>query len=189
MMLNVFGKWDDMSRDERFGACVAMTADGKSAREIAAILGTTRNAVCGFRWREQIEPDAVNLRKLRARSTVAMNAANAARGKPPKPKPVKVAEPKTEAPPVVVIEPEPIAVIEPEPEPVVAHGPVSLFDAAPDQCRFPLFDDPRGIRPADMLVCGDPVRIGSNYCADHHSRCWTPVDKTRRRAERLAFRW
>ena len=46
----------------------------------------------------------------------------------------------------------------PKPQP----GRFTLFDLAPDSCRFPNGDD-------DIRYCGRPQRKGSSYCARCHA--------------------
>ena len=40
----------------------------------------------------------------------------------------------------------------------------------PKECQF-IAGDAR----IDPTMCGEPVLLGSSYCASHHTRCWQPV--------------
>lgn len=62
----------------------------------------------------------------------------------------------------------------------IQMSPAPILDLKPGQCRFAL-NGLSDATTADTLFCGGPVRPGSSYCEHHHSRCWTPNEKKKRK--------
>lgn len=67
---------------------------------------------------------------------------------------------------------------------------VSVMDAQPHHCRYPLGNP----KSADFRFCGHPVMPGSSYCEHHHAVVWrAPDDKPKEKpalsSARLEGQW
>lgn len=146
---------------ERVQQLSSYMAEGKSAAEIANLLGNTRSAIIGAAarrglvwWRSQraspgekpkprrlSEIDAARLERLRARAR--------ALSRPPRPSLLKARRlPKA------------------RPEPIARNIP--LLDLTEGDCRWPTRDEPAAI--GRFLFCGCQVSRGSPYCEAHLRR-------------------
>lgn len=189
--------WADMSRKERIKAVAALVAadEKMSSADIAMLLGTSKNAVCGLwhrhpnefrreRWVGQAEAKFHSAAASAQLAQANRNRANPPANAKPEPKPVKpkrppqgelIAEgirakkalvPKPKAAPMTV------AFALPPPLPRVLPPPPdprghTLFTVTQFQCRFPLFDDARRTQLTEMFVCGDAVAGEHVYCREH----------------------
>lgn len=143
--------WETMTQAERDRAAIDGRANGKSASQIAAMYGTTKNAIIGY-WG-----------RVKNRGHVLPPVGSAK----PKPKPVRAPKPKPPPRP----EPDRIAVPPPMPvdrtdwttqcrPPLAGVPPVSLVDLPNREgvrCRFPVTGG----------YCGAPSGEAM-YCPDHH---------------------
>jgi GcrA cell cycle regulator len=147
---------------------LAMWRAGMTAREIAASLGTTRNAVIGKIFR--LRSNGVDMTRVFI---------------PPPPKPVRQRKPSTL---VKKVEPErPKAVW---PPPLTEEQKAALI--AERKAQMERERRPRGIkfaalgsrdcryiinagRPADYLFCGDIREPGKPYCKEHADLCYRPT--------------
>lgn len=165
-------KWTE----EKIETLRALAAEGRSAKQIAVAMGIpSRNAVIGAYHRylspEERPKQPTKDRADAARKGLAQRRAagelppkSVAKDAPKAPRSSKARAP-AEAPPSPSMAP-----VEAKPA-----GPVTLFTAGMDQCRFPLWA--LGSPPAhdQAFVCGAPVAVirGSSrpYCHDHFLVC------------------
>lgn len=161
--------------DERIEVLSKLWADGKSASQIATVLGgVSRNAVIGKIHRLGLSGrmKAPASRAARQRAAVAQGGRSAAPGRPFAAAAIAVAG--TAAPramtagalAVKVVEREaPAALYLPaiEAEVVPLHGGVTLFELSAAACRWPLGD------PAsdELRFCGGRCTPGEVYCRAH----------------------
>lgn len=142
---------------ERVEILTTMANEGKSASEIGAVVGCSRNAVLG----------ACHRRGMSTRGIAA------APGRPPrKPKvarnrPLKktrVVE-RPSGPPVelLAVEGTSLRTV------AVETLNVALLDLAAHHCRFPV-----EIAGEPMRYCGRPKVTDSSYCHAHHALCCVP---------------
>jgi hypothetical protein len=183
-------QWAELDRSGRIEAIRGMTEDGATAAEIGYRVGANKNIIVGlwnryralFNWPEKTRPGQQERARAFRRELYPDEPV-----RPPRPKRVRPSKPKPAAPeaiPEPVAETRPLIIV-----PDVPEGPVTLFTVGPFGCRFPLYDDARRLPVSEMFVCGKPTKLNSSWCPAHHRKCMVPVDKTRRQAERLAFRW
>lgn len=143
---------------------LSMWRAGKTAREIAADLGTTRNAVIGKIFR------------LRNRGVDLSRAVTAALPKPPKPekpaKKEKPAAPKAVWPPPLTTDEKAALLAERKAKLARerrARG-IKFADLGARDCRYII----NAGRPADYLFCGDIREPGKPYCKEHSELCYRP---------------
>lgn len=143
---------------------LSMWRAGKTAREIAADLGTTRNAVIGKIFR------------LRNRGVDLSRAVTAAPPKPPKPekpaKKEKPAAPKAVWPPPLTADEKAALLAERKAKLARerrARG-IKFADLGARDCRYII----NAGRPADYLFCGDIREPGKPYCKEHSELCYRP---------------
>lgn len=142
--------------DEQINILRMLTAEGKTAAEIAAIFGITRGAVCGKWNRLHIKPPP----KLRPEKAAAPRLA-------PKLSPKKAQAPAPIAKPITLpanlgSTPMSPALFSADPG-ALDHPILALADY--DACRFPTGDP----RAADFRYCCAPKAGPSPYCREHHA--------------------
>ena len=133
--------------DERVEQLTRMTREGKVFREIAEILGCTRNAVIGKVHRMGLHVQVPVSKKAAARRRAPLNVAKIkanAKAKPPEPPRFKY---KPRKPSVSVEMPTPNK-----------HRGLGLLDLEPNHCRFPTGQG------ADITFCGQPKLHGYSWC-------------------------
>ena len=154
-----------------------LVGQNKTSREIALLMGRTRNSIIGrcFRMGLKLRPigrhgffadaDMIPRREKRIRvrneKKQQLQEQRAADG---------------------ILEP----VAPPEPEIVIVCQPIGLFDDAirRDQCRYPISGS--GIT---MIVCGAKVHGTSSYCAGHHRLSYRKLEiRKKKKPFRLQFR-
>jgi hypothetical protein len=173
-------KWSDMSRDDKLSALASM--GNFATTDIAACLGTTRNAVLGFRRRQGLSSTADQRRRRQQSKTrrrlktanrllqrdgdlqaaaevVGLSAPHLQQllrgaGEPFNPKRVRVRFKVYPLPP-----PETWA-------PVAGPRPLSIMEVNEHTCRWPIEVDGK---PAGY--CGDHVHAKS-YCATHYAMAY-----------------
>lgn len=126
--------------EKRVAQLTKMTREGKVFREIAEILGCTRNAVIGKVHRMGLN-DKVPLNKKKKKTVRRV----AAKAKSPKPSSYKY-KPIDSA----------IDVQMPTPS---NHKGLHLLDLEPHHCRFPIGQG------ADITFCGQQIVHGYSFCA------------------------
>jgi GcrA cell cycle regulator len=143
--------------DEATQTLRSMVDAGATSGEIATQLGITRNAVIGKITRSGLQLTTPSHATMKARAAKA-RAAKAVRTTPLK----KVTPMLDEQ--VPVFEPPP-----PAPDPA-EDCTVSIWDAAPGQCRWPI-NSPTPID--DFRFCGRPtVSISYPYCHTHFAKMY-----------------
>lgn len=157
--------WDDTAID----TMKSLRLEGKSASEIAAALGTTRNSVCGKAHRLGI-PFAPPKKFGQAGGTPqAARAAATARSVVCRQPGITLAPVKPKLP--VKREPEKVSIWIAPPAPPQRSGdfgPRTILDLGRRHCRFPLF---KGHEPMEQkFYCGEPKFDGS-YCKHHAALC------------------
>lgn len=139
---------------ERIETLKTLWADGKSATEIAMMMGgISRNAVMGKVHRldihARLEREANAPRKPLVRT----------------PRQPRVAKPKTIAPKKPAVAPKPVdESIMGHMEPGVTPLLLKLFELDARDCRWPVSGE-----KADTLFCGHPMMEGSSYCCFHRN--------------------
>ena len=129
--------------DERVQELTRMTREGKVFREIAEILGCTRNAVIGKVHRLGLHVQVPVSKKAAARRRAPLNVAKI-KAKAPEPPRFKY---KPRGPSVSVEMPTPRK-----------HKGLGLLDLEPHHCRFPTGQG------ADITFCGQPKLHGYSFC-------------------------
>jgi GcrA cell cycle regulator len=166
--------WDETAIDN----LKRLRLEGQSASEIATVLGTTRNAVCGKAHRLGIPFSPPKKFGQAGGTPQAARAAATARSAgfrkpgitlaPARPKPLVLPEPEKVAIWIAPLAPPPRS---------DDFGPRTILDLGRRHCRFPLF---KGHEPIDQkFYCGEPKFDGS-YCMHHASLCagiGTPAER------------
>jgi hypothetical protein len=139
--------------------------EGKSATEISVEFGLpTRNCVIG---------------KLH-RTPGFQRRANPAVARPPRPpKPARARGKSMDDESAPKPAPKPKPILPPKPVPAAPPGPVeplnvTLWDIAPNGCRWVTLDAPAGSR-AMAEYCGHASAPGKDYCAYHASRMFVSL--------------
>ena len=128
-----------------------LVAQHKTSREIATIMGRSRNSIIGRCYRIGLKLQPIGKHGFFADADMI----------PRREKRIKLAPPPIKVKVVQIEEEKP----EPAPEAVIVCQPIGLFDDAirRDQCRFPISGS--GIT---LIVCGAKVDGASSYCAGHY---------------------
>lgn len=175
--------WKRMPDADRIAQILALIEDGSSSSVIAAEMGTTRSAICGFCHRKGIS------------LTGLQGAPKAAPRKPAqKPRvrtsPPAAALPEDEGPASALAEPDeppaaeeaqeacaPLAEVPAEPAPATeAHQPVHFLERTARHCWRPLWGrNARGIE--DKFVCGAPPRKPGGVCQACAAILYTTPEK------------
>jgi GcrA cell cycle regulator len=129
--------------DERVEQLTKLTREGKVFREIAEILGCTRNAVIGKVHRMGLHAQVPVSKKAAARRRAPVNVAKI-KAKPPEPPRFRY---KPRGPSVSVEMPTPRK-----------HKGLSLLDLEPHHCRFPTGQG------AEITFCGQQKLHGYSWC-------------------------
>jgi len=129
--------------DERVQELTRMTREGKVFREIAEILGCTRNAVIGKVHRLGLHVEVPLSKQKTARRRAPVNVAKI-KAKAPDPPRFKY---KPREPSVSVKMPTPSK-----------HQGLGLLDLEPHHCRFPTGQG------AEITFCGQPKLHGYSFC-------------------------
>lgn len=161
--------------DEKVEILKRFHAEGRSATSIGVEMGMSRGAVIGKLHRLGIK-DADRPVRLRNGNAAGRDTRKRLglpirprKGKPSAPRTFKVSrhangfqrssekvsrkpKPKPELPAVV---------------PVL--GPVAFVDRPSNRCAW-IDGDPKAQPIADLMVCGEAVKPGTNYCPHHHAR-------------------
>ena len=166
--------WATATRDRRIEIIAAGRADGLSYLQIAKtrFRGATKSAVIGLANRagimaggghaipvrrpvRTIKPKSSNL-PVDSKNTVPVGHGV-----------VKLAETRPEPyRPVISFPTEPVVILSPSDQ-VETAVPVTLMEAGPRQCRWPLWG-PDERDPTGHLVCGK--RCDGSYCEEHKAR-------------------
>jgi len=136
--------WTD---DQRAAIVKAFCDDGRTAVQIAADYGVSRNAIIGVVNRDY------RRRGIKPTKAAAMQATRRAR---PRPNPFTGAVARSDK----------HATLRAAPPAPPASRFVAMADLAPGECRFAV--TPHDAAPADHRFCGGPA-AGGPYC-DHHAR-------------------
>ncbi len=147
---------------------------GASARVIAALLGSGRNAVIGKANRLGLPPHASARRPLDAAEKRALKKRAA------KPGPARGRQGRRRSTPQGAPVPPPPPP-PPPPASVEARG-ICFAGLAPDHCLYPVTEEP------PFLFCGQIRREKSAYCLLHHALCYvkTRYGEARPRASRFS---
>ncbi|MDZ5448912.1 GcrA family cell cycle regulator [Labrys sedimenti] len=166
--------WDEPAVD----SLKRLRSEGLSASEIATVLGTTRNAVCGKAHRLGIPFSPPKKFGQAGGTPQAARAAATARSAGSRKPEITLAPSRPK--PLVLREPEKVSIwiAPPVPAPQPGDfGPRTILDLGRRHCRFPLF---KGHEPIDQkFYCGEPKFDGS-YCMHHASLCsgtGTPAER------------
>jgi GcrA cell cycle regulator len=151
--------------DEHIATLTKLWLDGKSAREIAAILGggLTRNGVIGKVHRLKLE--------RRAKPSVKAMKPSGGNGRAGKDRGIVQAARKARAKASTVTLRPPVGELKPpKPLPIPDDLPeISarrlLIDLGPHECRY-CTGDPL---TADHSFCGEPVKSGTSWCESHYA--------------------
>lgn len=136
--------WSDQSIDD----LKRHHAEGLSSTEIATLLNTTRNAVCG------------KIHRLHLATPVSRTNKPVAQRKPRKRSIVVTMSP---------LERSGLPLLTPKPRTPATNKPVSLLDAGSSDCRTIVGHDAKGIAICCGLAkCEDRRGRPSQYCAEHH---------------------
>ena len=126
--------------------------EGRSAREIAAVLGRSRNSVIGWFHRHKIALDTpAKMERLSAKSSARFRKRQATPPKPPAPfLPKLFIDSKTKEP---ILQP-------------LNDTNVSFMNLTGTMCRS-VVGDPNG---AETIFCGEKtMKAGDSWCKYHHS--------------------
>jgi GcrA cell cycle regulator len=132
-------EWDDAAIER----LKQLRAEGRSASEIAELLGVSKNSIIGKLYRLKVKP-----------APVAQ----------PKPKPKAQRQPRPRKPSA-----DKWFKMEPPPAPSPSRPNVpftrSILELGPGQCKWPQGD-------YDFVFCGEPQAAGSVYCSEHTERAY-----------------
>ena len=131
--------------DERVEQLAKLTREGKIFREIAEILGCTRNAVIGKVHRMGLHVEVPLSKQKTSRRRAPVNAAK-----------IK-AKAKIQEPPRFKYKPRGPSVVVDMPTPNKHRG-LHLLDLEPHHCRFPTGQG------AEITFCGQPKLHGYSWC-------------------------
>lgn len=164
--------------DENMAIAERLYREGRTAREVAAAIGTpSRSAIIGKAhrsgWKAGVNPEreaaaqaALAMRRrleARRRMSVSANGRNAVEVGPDRSLP-KLRAVQTDTPPRL------------------------LTDLKFCQCRWPVSDPPKG-RADEMLFCAAPTGEGATYCGSHAAIAYqAPPPGSRMAAAQSAFR-
>ena len=129
--------------DERVEQLAKLTREGKVFREIAEILGCTRNAVIGKVHRMGLHAEVPLSKQKTSRRRAPVNVAKI-KAKAPEPPRFQY---KPRGPSVSVEMPTPSR-----------HRGIGLLDLEPHHCRFPTGQG------AEITFCGQPKLHGYSWC-------------------------
>ncbi len=162
--------------NENIATLRRMHAAGKSGSQIGKELGCSRNAVIGklHRLRIKDRDRPLHLQKtslpslcpiIRSYNHNPLGGNNKRRKKKPaEPRPISVS-PHAHG---FKLNPNKVRP-RGKPKPVAnmpSLGPVLFLDRPIDRCAF-IADDPKLVPAAELLVCGESVKLGSSYCPAH----------------------
>lgn len=134
----------------------AWNEDGLSAGRIAKMLGTTRSAIIGKKWRLGLASRKKPTNEVQLRRRVLARVAK------------RIAPPKVRTAPLPQLPVDRVAIKE-----LPMLGP-NIVDAGPRSCKF-IAGDPQ----IDASTCGRQTESGRVYCADHAKLCYEPTPKKR----------
>jgi GcrA cell cycle regulator len=161
--------------DERIALLKKMWKEGKSAAEIAKMLGkgVTRNAVIGKAHRMGLSGRPSPIKKPAAAPKKEKEAA-------PKKEAVKETRSSKSAPapsakinPAMAKEVEELKKIEKEVLPL--NGGIPLIDLTERMCKWPIGDP----KEDDFTFCGRGIRPGTPYCPDHAAMAYQTSSRSR----------
>jgi len=177
--------------DERIALLKKMWKEGKSAAEIAKMLGkgVTRNAVIGKAHRMGLSGRPSPIKKPAApkkepaakkeRAAPAAPAAPVARGKK-----AAVTPPAANAKASAQLSKEVEELKTIQKDIVPPGGGVALIDLTERMCKWPIGDP----RDADFTFCGRGIRVGTPYCPDHAAMAYQTSSRSRGTALNAAAR-
>ncbi|NEI71035.1 hypothetical protein GR212_15760 [Rhizobium lusitanum] len=155
-------RWQAMNSDEKCKVLASMTSAGLSAAQIAdQIDGATRNAIIGFCHRKKIH---LNGSKPRGNHSPAKKPNVVPISRAPR-QPRKARKPKeidTTADVVVLNDRR-----------RKSRGPMSILDLGQNNCRAPLLDGYRGLKPEEMMFCGEATAPESSWCPNCQKKLTT----------------
>lgn len=149
--------------DERINTLKKMWKEGKSAAEIAKVLGkgVTRNAVIGKAHRMGLSGRPSPIKKpVAPKKETVVRAKEKISATPTKPL-AKKAAPAPVKNPLLTKEAEEIKKM--DREAVQIGGGVALIDLSERMCKWPIGDP----RDDDFSFCGRTIRPGTPYCPEH----------------------
>lgn len=146
--------WRTVSGEEKHLILSAKAIEGWSAAEIATLFeDATRNAVIGFCRRHDIVLKKGKPKVISDENELAKQRVKADGGR---------IRPRRE------LTPEQLAKRKP-PRPVIfvpKKGGKNILDIGRDECRFPLFDDPKKTPVSGLMFCGEPVFGEGMFCRE-----------------------
>ncbi len=167
--------------DERINLLKKMWKEGKSAADIAKMLGkgVTRNAVIGKAHRMGLSgrPSPIKKPAPPARKETGKKAAAPVKAPAKKASPAPVPALKN---PALAKEVEELKKIEKEIAPL--GGGVALLDLTERMCKWPIGDP----REPDFTFCGHPIRPGTPYCPPHAAMAYQSSSRSRNAAAAAA---
>lgn len=153
--------------DANFEKAKALWAEGKTATQIGAILGCTRNAVLSKIHRSGLALRPGTSKKWGERDTA--RAFNKPNPKPPKAK--GAAQPKAQRVSATEMFGDADPYVEREDIIVPEAERKGVVDLEPDDCRWPIGDP----RAADFHFCNGKKVPGLPYCEHHARRAYQPI--------------
>lgn len=157
--------------DERVTLLTQLWGNGKSASEIAEIIGNvTRNAVIGKAHRLGLSGRPSPIKKIAPSQATAVKVER----RPAAAKRREVKAPKPEAPKSARVVMHPKAQIDDAPA-----GGATILDLTERMCRWPIGDP----RETSFRFCGRTRKEGMPYCTEHAAKAYQPP-KPRREEER-----
>lgn len=148
-----------------------LVAQHKTSREIAALMGRSRNSIIGRCFRMGLKLQPIGKHGFFADADMIPRREKRLRLVASRPKPAKKQDAQSHAKGDQV-QAAPAAEI------VIVCKPIGLFDDAirRDHCRYPLSGE--GIA---LIVCGGKTQDGSSYCAGHHRLVYRKVDFSKKK--------